>query len=169
VYEAQKEMPLRPGQQKRLREVLSIEDSVTTVERDRVWEQYTKMMDLITATMVDRGLATLRGSRAEDLAAMRDAFVEKNKYWTDPETGRQVFSPWYRDFSAVDHTNVDKRIEEMWDCSGPESSEPGRHPWTYRLSASSRTDAESDEAARNEDIGQCSRSPASRAVGTDFV
>jgi hypothetical protein len=114
VYEAQKEMPLRPGQQKRLREVLSIEDSVTTVERDRVWEQYTKMMDLITATMVDRGLATLRGSRAEDLAAMRDAFVEKNKYWTDPETGRQVFSPWYRDFSAVDHTNVDKRIEEMW-------------------------------------------------------
>jgi hypothetical protein len=114
VYEAQKEMPLRPGQQKRLREVMSLEDSVSAVERDRVWEEYTKLMDLITAAQVDRGLATLRGSRAADLAAMRDAFIEKNKMWTDPETGRQVFSPWYRDFSSVDHASVEQRIEQMW-------------------------------------------------------
>jgi hypothetical protein len=115
VYEAQKDMPLRPGQQKRLREIMSIEDSVRALERNRVWDEYTKLMDLITAELAERGLSTMRGARARDLVEMRDQFIATNAYWIDPETGQEVFSPWYEDFTSVDHELMNKRIDSMWE------------------------------------------------------
>lgn len=114
VYEAQKTIPLRPGAQQKLREVMSLEESVEAVERNRVWDQYSKLQDLIDAELAERGLSTMRGAQAEDLQKMRDAFVDNNKYWKDPETGRDVVSPWYKDFSSVDHAQMDNRIEAMW-------------------------------------------------------
>jgi hypothetical protein len=114
VYEAQKLMALRPGSSRRFREMMSLEESVDAVERDRVWTDYTKLMDIIDAEMVDRGLATLRGAQAADLVEMRDAFIESNKYWEDPATGQRVFSPWYNDFTSVDHAQMEKRIANLW-------------------------------------------------------
>jgi len=114
VYETQKVTALRPGSDTKLREVMSLDESVEALEKRRVWDQYSKMQDLLTANMADKGLLTLRGARAKDLRAIRDAFVADNKYWADPTTGRQVISPWYRDFTMVDHAAMDSRIEALW-------------------------------------------------------
>lgn len=115
VYEAQKELPLRAGQQKRLREIMSLQDSAEAVERQRVWDAYSKMQDLIVSELAERGLTTTRGKQAQDLARVRDQFVEANKMWRDPETGRMVESPWYKDFKVVDHEAMESRIGAMWE------------------------------------------------------
>lgn len=57
---------------------------------------------------------SLRGRAASELAARRDAFIEKNKYWTDPVSGQQAFSPWFEEYSTVDHSAMGRRIEAMW-------------------------------------------------------
>jgi hypothetical protein len=114
VYEAQKETPIRTGSDRKMREVMSLDESAQELEKRRVWDNYTKMMDLITAAQVDRGLTTLRGRAAQDLVKTRDAFIEKNKYWYDPSSGAEVISPWFTDFSQVDHSAMDTRIDNMW-------------------------------------------------------
>jgi hypothetical protein len=93
---------------------MSLDESVKDLERRRVWGDYVKMMDLITADMADKGLNSLRGARAAQLVEIRNAFVEANKYWTDPATGEEVVSPWYEDFSNVDESQMDNRIGAMW-------------------------------------------------------
>jgi hypothetical protein len=71
-------------------------------------------MDMIRAEMVDMGITSLRGRQAQNLVRTRDAFIEANKYWMDPASGERQFSPWYNDFTAVDHAQMDKRIESLW-------------------------------------------------------
>lgn len=114
VYEAQKTMPVRPGSNERVREVMSLNESVNQLERDRVWTQYVKMMDLIEAQLLQRGASSLRGRGVSDLAAIRNAFVANNQYWYDPVSGEHVLSPWYRDFMMVDEAGMQARIEGMW-------------------------------------------------------
>src|SRR5690606_37040986 len=90
VYEAQKRIPIKPGSKVMLREVQSLQESVEEVEKRRVWDAYSRLMDAITAEMVERGIRTLRGRAAEDLARLRDDVIEANKYWIDPATGAQI-------------------------------------------------------------------------------
>lgn len=114
VYEAQKTQEIRPGDSDKMREVVGLEDSVKDLQKRHIWQQYSNRMDEITSAMADRGLASLRGAAAADLAAARDKFINDNMYWTDPVSGQQAFSPWYDDFTTTDNAQIDKRIEQMW-------------------------------------------------------
>lgn len=115
VYESQKQTPLRDGSGRNVREILSLEDSAKDLEKRHIWQQYSKLQDVLTADMADKGLTSLRGRGAQELVKVRDAFIEANKYWTDPVSGQQVYSPWYVEYSTVDHTSMERRIAAMWD------------------------------------------------------
>lgn len=114
VYEAQKQTPVRPGSDQMIRETMSLDESVQQLEKRRVWDLYSKMMDTIDAEMVDRKIRSLRDKRAKDLVQMRDSFIEANKYWKDPATGATVPSPWFEDYSTTDSAKMNSRIEAMW-------------------------------------------------------
>jgi hypothetical protein len=43
----------------------------------------------------------------------RDKFIEQNRLWADPASGLMVSSPWFDDFTSVDHHAMQKRIEAM--------------------------------------------------------
>lgn len=115
VYEAQKATPIRPGSKTMVREVMSLDESVTELEKRRVWQQYQQLMDHIDAAMVDRGLTSLRSDQAKDLAAVRDRFVEANRQWIDPASGKRVPSPWYQDYSTNNSAAAQNRIDAMWE------------------------------------------------------
>lgn len=114
VYEAQKQLPLRAGSNQKVREIMTLDESAQELEKRRVWDDYSKLMDMIRSEMVDLGITSLRNRRAAHLVKLRDEFIAKNKYWDDPASGKPQFSPWYNDFTAVDHAQIDKRIESLW-------------------------------------------------------
>ncbi len=114
VYEAQKQTPLKLGSSEEIRQIMSLDESVQELEKRRVWDEYSKLMVSIRADMVDMGITSLRNRRAAELVKLRDAFIDKNKFWVDPSSGKTVLSPWYNDFTAVDHAAMDKRIMAMW-------------------------------------------------------
>lgn len=113
VYEAQKDTPLRPGSKETMRSLMSIGESVEQLQSKTVWARYSKMMDLITSAMVDRGITSLTSRAARDLAAQKNAFVEANKHWIDPATGEETLSPWYMDFMSSDRGAVEKKFEAL--------------------------------------------------------
>lgn len=113
VYESQKETPLGPGDSRTMRELLSLKDSTEDLQKKTAWMKYMQMMQLVDAAMRDRGLQTINGRGAEDLAASRDAFVEMNKYWTNPASGKYEISPWYVDYQTSSRGLVEKRQEAL--------------------------------------------------------
>lgn len=113
VYEAQKETPVGPGDSRTIREMLDLKSSTQDLNKKTVWSQYSQMMDLIKAAMTDRGLRSLRDKGGKDLADAKTAFVDKNKYWTDPATGNKTLSPWYLDFMSSDRGQIERKFEAL--------------------------------------------------------
>lgn len=112
VYQAQLEQSLQPGSDRKMREVLSLQESVEDAERRYVWMKYSKVMDAIDADMVQRGLTSLNQKRAKDLKATKDKFVEAHKYWTNPQ-GAQDVNPWFVEFSTTNRATMTQRLTGM--------------------------------------------------------
>jgi hypothetical protein len=110
AYEAQKEIEVRPGSDRHMREELPLDETVKQLEVRRVWEEYTQMYDILTAEMAERGIYSLQASGAEDLAEVKDAFVKKYQTWTDPATGQKAISPWFEDYKSFNGAVADKRL-----------------------------------------------------------
>lgn len=113
VYESQKETTLRPGDKRTIRELMSLSESVEDLQKKVIWQKYSKMMDLITSAMVDRGIHTLRERAGKDLKETRDAFIEANRTWTDPTTGKEALSPWYMDYNTTNRAAGERKIDAM--------------------------------------------------------
>lgn len=112
VYQAQLEQSLQPGSDRKMREVLSLQESVEDAERRYVWTKYSKLMDAVDADMVQRGLTSLNQKRAADLKAIKDKFIEDNKYWTNPQGVHDV-NPWFAEFSTTNRATMTQRLTAM--------------------------------------------------------
>lgn len=112
VYQSQLEQSLQPGSDQKMREILSVQESVNDAERRFVWAKYSKLMDSIDADMLQRGLTSLTQKRAKDLKKARDEFVEAHKYWTNPQ-GVQDVNPWFEEYSTTDRAKMTKRLTAM--------------------------------------------------------
>lgn len=120
VYEAQKDTPVGPGDKRTIREMMSLQESTEQVQSKITWTKYGQMMDLITAAMVDRGARSLNHRGAHDLLAVKEAFVEANKYWMDPATGERSVSPWYTDYMSTDGAAQEKKMSALWAIANDE-------------------------------------------------
>jgi hypothetical protein len=113
VYEAQKETPVSEGSQETLRSLMGLTDQVTNLNEKVVWAKYSKMMKLVQASMVDRGITNLNSRAAVSLRAQVDAFIQANRTWIDPESGQEELSPWYKDFMSSDRGQQEYRLSAM--------------------------------------------------------
>jgi hypothetical protein len=112
VYEAQLNEVLQPGSDAKIREIMTLQDSVEDAERRRLWLKYGKLMDAIHADMAQRGLTSITQKGAKDLKKARDKFIQENMYWTNPQ-GVKDTSPWFEEFATTDRTAMTKRLTGM--------------------------------------------------------
>lgn len=113
VYEQQKDTPLSPGDPRTIRQMMSLQESAEEVSKKAVWTRYSDMMNMITAAMVDRGAKSLDSRNMADLKQMKEAFVEKNRYWKDPNNGTDTLSPWYLDYQSSDRGQIERKFEAL--------------------------------------------------------
>lgn len=112
VYQAQLSAPMPDGSGRKMREVMTLQESVEDNERRQVWIQWGRLDDAITAEMARRGINSLTQRGAEDLRAARNRFVEKHKTWTSPQ-GVTELSPWYVEHSTTDRSKLEGRLVGM--------------------------------------------------------
>jgi len=105
VYEWQKGQVLEKGGTDKMRQILSPTERAEDIERRLVWIKYGKLMDGVQAELVDRGLTSWRQNGAEDLAELRDGFIQK---YTLNKDGTST--SWYDDFIDRD---VGKKINKL--------------------------------------------------------
>lgn len=110
VYEWQKTVSLRDGSNRRLRQVLSLAESMDDVQKRLGWLKFQKVQDQVDYELEARGLTSLRQKGAEDLKVMRDSFIEANKYRTN-DAGQVVgTSAWYDDYASMDRAATERRL-----------------------------------------------------------
>lgn len=112
VYQAQLEQALGKGSNKHVREIMSLEESLSDAETRYVWQKYTKLMDAIDADLAARGLKSLTQKGARDLKRARDKFIQDHKFWVNPQ-GAEDIHPWYNDFMSTDRARMARRLYGM--------------------------------------------------------
>lgn len=104
VYDRQLATKLRPGSPYAQREAKSFEEIATDPQIRAGWLEYRKVMSLIEAERVQRGLPNLQVKAARDLAELKKgvtaALAEK-------------YPEWYRGFSNVDRNAMKRRLSAM--------------------------------------------------------
>lgn len=111
VYEWQKTIKIGG---KSLRETMNIQDSIDDVDKRQDWDDFTKMMDVLTLQRRDRGITSLRQKGAQDLAAIHDTWVEQHRLTPD---GSRI-SAWYKDYLATDGAAIQNRVQQMRNVLG---------------------------------------------------
>jgi hypothetical protein len=87
-------------------------------EAEKGWIQYNRIMDVIDNDLQDRGLTSTQQKGAEDLAALKAAFILKLSQKTDadgnpvinPATGQIEQTAWYDDYLDSDGSKTNRVI-----------------------------------------------------------
>ncbi len=87
-------------------------------DAEKGWIQYNQFMDLIDNEMTARGLTSIQQKGAEDLAIIKNAFINKIAVQTDPEgkpifnkkTGEYERTAWYDDYLDSDGSKTNRII-----------------------------------------------------------
>ena len=87
-------------------------------DAEKGWIQYNKFADALDAELAARGLTSIQQSGAEDLAVIKDAFINKLSIQTDAEgkpmfdkkSGEFVFTAWYIDYLDADGSKTNRVI-----------------------------------------------------------
>lgn len=109
VYEAQKLESLTPGGEK-LRRQKTPEEFAKDLQASLGWAKYSKLMDSITADVLDRGLRSYTDRGAEDLADARQSFLDHAQ--TDPE-----LKQWWVDYNTHTPQKMEDQIMGMRDIA----------------------------------------------------
>lgn len=104
VYDAQLAKKLAPGAAANQREALPFEEAAVQPNVRLGWIYFTKLMDLVDAQRVERGLPNLQVKAAADLAAVKRMAIA---YLAER------YPEWYEDYAVTDSQRWDKRIEGM--------------------------------------------------------
>lgn len=87
-------------------------------DAEKGWIQYNKFADALDAELAARGLTSIQQSGAEDLAIIKDAFINKLAVQTDAEgkpmfdkkSGEYVRTAWYDDYLDSDGSKTNRVI-----------------------------------------------------------
>jgi hypothetical protein len=93
-------------------------ESQKKTDAEKGWIQYNKFADALDAELTARGLTSIQQTGAEDLAVIKDAFINKLAVQTDAEgkpmfdkkSGEYVFTPWYIDYLDSDGSKTNRVI-----------------------------------------------------------
>lgn len=111
AYAYQLNAPLVPGDSEMQRTRLSAEEAMKENQRRLGWAKFSSVMDWLNAQKVQRGLATLHDQGAEDLDAIKKAFVMMLGDPTLPD-GRD--NPYYNAEWSQDYYSLDaKKYERL--------------------------------------------------------
>jgi len=87
-------------------------------DAEKGWIQYNKFADALDAELTARGLTSIQQTGAEDLAVIKDAFINKLAVQTDAEgkpmfdkkSGEYVRTAWYDDYLDSDGSKTNRVI-----------------------------------------------------------
>ena len=117
VYQWQMDQPVRRGSDQMMRERMQLNDSIADVQARYQWYKYSKMSDAVLNELQSRGLTSTTQKGAEDIAAYERAWIDKFSTWTNPSTGVQEISPWYKDYSTTDRSKMAGRLLALSDLA----------------------------------------------------
>jgi len=104
IYQKQRTTAIRPGSDIMMRTQLSPEELVRSDDARLGWIKFTRAMDLIDATMAQRGLSNFNQKGAEDLLVLKDLMT----------TGIARDHPaWYAEYSQRDDVAWDNKLTAM--------------------------------------------------------
>ena len=87
-------------------------------DAEKGWVQYNKFMDILDTELSARGLTSIQQTGAQDLAIIKDAFINKLAVQTDVEgkpvfdkkTGEYARTAWYDDYLDDDGSKTNRVI-----------------------------------------------------------
>ena len=93
-------------------------ESQRKTDAEKGWVQYNKFMDILDTELSARGLTSIQQTGAEDLAIIKDAFINKLAVQTDVEgkpvfdkkTGEYARTAWYDDYLDDDGSKTNRVI-----------------------------------------------------------
>ena len=104
VYDAQHAERVAPGSPFKQREGRAFDEARSAPDVRRGWIEFGRVMDLIDAERINRGLPNLQVAAARDLAHIKREFIrvmgEKNE-------------AWFADFGVTDRNKMNRRIGAM--------------------------------------------------------
>ncbi|MGY0232757.1 hypothetical protein PT931_13475 [Longispora urticae] len=115
VYNWQLGQPMTKGSDVRMRQAMTLSESVEDLQVRQTWMRYGKLQDALTNELAVRGLKTVNAKGAEDLKGLRDNWVMKFNTWVNPSTGAEEVSPWFKDYSTSDRS---KQLSTMLAMKG---------------------------------------------------
>jgi hypothetical protein len=110
-------------------------------DAEKGWIQYNQFMDLIDNEMTRRGLTSIQQTGAEDLAIIKNAFINKLAVQTDPEgkpifdkkTGEYERTAWYDDYLDSDGSKTNRIIAGLGKIlTDPEFIKDNRNSTTWK-------------------------------------
>jgi hypothetical protein len=93
-------------------------ESQRKTDAEKGWVQYNKFMDILDTELSTRGLTSIQQTGAQDLAIIKDAFINKLAVQTDAEgkpvfdkkTGEYARTAWYDDYLDDDGSKTNRVI-----------------------------------------------------------
>jgi hypothetical protein len=116
-------------------------ESQRKTDAEKGWIQYNKFMDILDTELAARGLTSIQQTGAQDLAIIKDAFINKLAVQTDAEgkpvfdkkTGEYARTAWYDDYLDDDGSKTNRVIAGLGKIlSNPEFVENNKNSTTWK-------------------------------------
>ena len=116
-------------------------ESQRKTDAEKGWVQYNKFMDILDTELSERGLTSIQQNGAQDLAIIKDAFINKLAVQTDVEgkpvfdkkTGEYARTAWYDDYLDDDGSKTNRVIAGLGKIlSNPEFVENNKNSTTWK-------------------------------------
>jgi hypothetical protein len=110
-------------------------------DAEKGWIQYNQFMDALDAELAGRGLTSIQQTGAEDLAIIKNAFINKLSVQTDAEgkpvfnkkTGEYEYTAWYIDYKDDDGSKTNRVIAGLGKIlSNPEFVKNNKNSTTWK-------------------------------------
>jgi hypothetical protein len=116
-------------------------ESQRKTDAEKGWVKYNKLMDMIDEELANRQLTSIQQNGAEDLAIIKDAYINKLAVQTDAEgkpifdkkTGEYVRTAWYDDYLDDDGSKTNRVIAGLGKIlSDPEFVKNNKNNTTWK-------------------------------------
>ncbi len=118
VYEFQRQTPVAPGDSRKQRETLGLQDVVKQPEVEAGWIEFTRAMSIINAELDKRGLSNLQQKAAQDLSDLKKNVIaglsEQYPAWSDAY-GKADLNKWPRRIKALEEIASSPQFNERDD------------------------------------------------------
>ena len=116
-------------------------ESQKKTDAEKGWIKYNRFMDILDGELMMRGLTSIQQTGAEDLAIVKNAFINKLSVQTDAEgkpifnknTGEYEYTAWYIDYKDDDGSKTNRVIAGLGKIlEDPEFLKDNRNNTTWK-------------------------------------